>query len=109
MHRALNCYLQMMLEFERLSTVGALEPSEHLVLLVADHVALQTVHIGKHFPTYSTILRRKLVLKDIALHHFCIELTTGFWSERPRVEREVREGEEWVRGFDEEMKEEGQV
>ena len=109
MHRALNCYLQMMLEYERLSTVGALEPSEHLVLLVADHVALQTIHIGKHFPTYSTILRRKLVLKDIALHQFCIELTTGFWSERPRVEREVREGEEWVRGFDEEMKEEGQV
>ena len=47
-----------MLEFERLATVGALEPPEHLVLLVTDHVALQTVNIGKHFPTYSTILRK---------------------------------------------------
>ena len=55
----------MMLEFKRLPTVGALEPPEVLILLVADHVALQPVHIGKHFPTYSTILRRKLELKDI--------------------------------------------
>ena len=72
MHRVLNCYLQMMLEFERLSTVGALEPSEHLVLLVADHVALQSVDIGKHLPTNSTVLT-KLELRFYTFEHAALQ------------------------------------
>ena len=58
-----------MLEFERLATIGALEPPEHLVLLVTDHVALQTVNIGKHFPTDSTILRKDLL--NFFILHYC--------------------------------------
>ena len=62
-----------MLEFERLSTIGALEPPEHLILLVTDHVALQTVNIGKHFPTDSTILRKNVILTFFILHKFLLE------------------------------------
>ena len=62
-----------MLEFERLATVRALEPSEHLILLVADHVALQSVNIGKHFPTDSTILRKNVILTFLFY-------TSFFWN-----------------------------
>ena len=63
----------MMLELERFPTVGALEPPEHLVLLMADHVALQTVNIGKHLPTYSTILRKSLILTFLFIHKLVFE------------------------------------
>ena len=77
---------------------------------MADHVALQSVNIGKHLPTYSTVLTKsKLGLYSFehASRASLLLLTTGFWSERPG--REEREGEEWLRGFDKDMKEEGQV
>jgi hypothetical protein len=41
--------LQVMLKLERLITVGALEFAQQRRLVVADHVALQAVDVGKVF------------------------------------------------------------
>ena len=74
-----------MLEFKSLSTVGALEPPEHLVLLMADHVALQTVNIGKHLPTYSTILRKSLILTFYLYTSWCLNKHLQFHARKSKM------------------------
>lgn len=48
----------MMLEFESLPAVDTLEPAQDGGLVVADHVALQPVHVGKLLLTHLTFLNK---------------------------------------------------
>lgn len=58
-------YLQMVLEFECLSTITALEPPQDRRLVMGDHVALQPVHIGKLFLANLAHLKKvKVYLKN---------------------------------------------
>ena len=45
--KILITYLEVVLELESLSAVGALEPPEDGGLVVRDHVPLQPVHVGE--------------------------------------------------------------
>lgn len=49
--------LQVVLQLERLITVVALEFAQHRRLLVADHVTLQAVHVGKGLAALGTRLK----------------------------------------------------
>lgn len=48
--------LEVVLELERLVAVGALEFAQQRRLVVADHVALQAVHVGKRFVAHLAAL-----------------------------------------------------
>lgn len=54
-----NVLLQVVFQFERLVAVVALELAQHRRLFVADHVALQPVHVGKGFVALGTGLRER--------------------------------------------------
>ena len=49
----------MVFELESLSTAGALEPTQDGGVVVADHVALQPVHVGKLLVAHAALLQYK--------------------------------------------------
>lgn len=51
-----HVFLQVMLEFERLITVGTLELTQQRRFVVGDHVTLETVHVGKLLVAYLAAL-----------------------------------------------------
>jgi len=57
----LCAYLEMVLEFEGLVAVGALEFAQSGRFVVADHVTLQAVHIGKVLLTNAARLCERIV------------------------------------------------
>lgn len=52
----------MMFKFESLFAFWALELPENGALVVADHVALQTIHIGERFVTNFTGLKQSFYI-----------------------------------------------
>ena len=55
---ALLVYLEMVLELKSFSTVNTLEAPKDRGLVVADHVSLQAVHVGKLLLADSTLLKQ---------------------------------------------------
>lgn len=54
----LTTYFQMMLELEGFLTFWTLEFTQHSTLVVADHVTLQPVHVGKGLIAHFACLKQ---------------------------------------------------
>lgn len=52
-----HVFLQVVLEFERLITVGTFELSQQRRLVVGNHVALEAVHVGELLVAYLAALK----------------------------------------------------
>jgi hypothetical protein len=81
-------YLQVVLEFEGLFALGAFEFAKNCTLVVANHVSLQSVHVGKllvaHFARLKQQQHSSLASKnshtmrraDVTLNYLILDIET---------------------------------
>lgn len=87
---AIAKYLQVVLEFEGLFALGAFEFAKNSTLVVANHVSLQSVHVGKllvaHFARLKQQQQSSLASKnshvqimqhaDVTLNYLILDIET---------------------------------